>query len=111
MIPRTGRAAARRLPLLGIAVSLGVLGMLGMAGLPWTASGQEPDPAALPEGAGRELVRFHCSICHDLAIVRQQRLSEGVWDEVLEDMLTFGAVFDDAQRAVILEYLAARFGQ
>ena len=111
MIPRIGRAGARRPPLLGFAAALWVLGMLWLAGLPASVSGQEPDPAALPEGEGRGLVRFHCSICHDLAIVRQQRLSEGVWDEVLEDMLIYGAVFDDTQRAVILEYLASRFGQ
>ncbi len=111
MIPRAGPARALRLPLLGIAAALWVLGVLWLAGLPASVSGQEPDPAAPPEGEGRDLVRFHCSICHDLAIVRQQRLSEGVWDEVLEDMLTFGAVFGDAQRAVILKYLATRFGQ
>ncbi len=110
MISRTAPARAPRLPLLGIAAALWALGVLWLAGLPAPVSGQEPDPAALPEGEGRGLVRFHCSICHDLAIVRQQRLSEGVWDEVLEDMLTFGAVFDDGERVVILRYLIERFG-
>ncbi|MCH8889895.1 MAG: hypothetical protein IH827_02265 [Myxococcales bacterium] len=60
-------------------------------------AGQQSLKAQVHQGEGRGLVRFHCSICHDLAIVRQQRLSEGVWDEVLEDMLTFGAVFDDVE--------------
>jgi mono/diheme cytochrome c family protein len=67
-------------------------------------------PSDLPEGEGRDLVRFHCAICHDLGIVRQQRLSERLWTEVLRDMRGFGAVFTDEQRAKIVAYLVKHFG-
>lgn len=76
------------------------------------ASAQEVPqlPTTLPAGEGRDLVQFHCAICHDLNIVRQQRLTPGVWNEVLDDMRRFGAVFTDAQRPKILAYLAKQFG-
>jgi len=66
-------------------------------------------PYTLPDGEGRDLVQFHCAICHDLGIVRQQRLSERIWNEVLNDMKKNGAVFTDEQRAAILDYLAKHF--
>jgi hypothetical protein len=67
-------------------------------------------PTTLPAGESRDLVQFHCAICHDLNIVRQQRLAPSVWNEVLDDMRRFGAVFTDAQRPKILAYLAKHFG-
>ena len=64
----------------------------------------------LPSAPGVEQVRFHCGICHDLNLVRTQRLGRDVWDEVLTDMRIYGAVFDDAQREIILDYLSAHLG-
>ncbi len=64
----------------------------------------------LPAAPGVEQVRFHCGICHNLDLVRVQRLSRDVWDEVLTDMSTYGAIFDDAQREIILDYLSAHLG-
>jgi Spy/CpxP family protein refolding chaperone len=91
--------------------------LLALAALsaPRSASGQAgPSQAAagqpLPDGEGRELVQFHCSICHDLAIVRQQRLTRPVWNRILDDMRKNGAVFTEEQRQTILDYLAKHLG-
>ena len=88
-----------------------VLAFAGCLGLAFATSAfaQQKIPP-LPEGEGRELVEFHCSICHDLVLVRQQRLSAGVWNEILDRMKTFGAVFDAEQRARIFEYLSKNLG-
>lgn len=74
------------------------------------AAGDGVTAGALPAGAGADLVRLQCGICHDLDLVRAQRLSRDVWEEVLADMLNYGAVFDDAQGAAILDYLAEHLG-
>jgi mono/diheme cytochrome c family protein len=71
-----------------------------------------PTPiSVLPEGEGRDLVWVHCNICHDLGLVRQQRLDRRLWNGVLDDMKAFGAFFTDEQRQVILEYLLKHFGR
>jgi Spy/CpxP family protein refolding chaperone len=75
-----------------------------------SAAAQQTSIPPLPEGEGRDLVQFHCSICHDLTLVRQQRLSRPVWNRILDDMKKNGAVFSEEQRQVILDYLAKHLG-
>ena len=65
----------------------------------------------LPAGEGRDLVRGVCSACHNIALVKQQRLSEWQWEEVLDDMTKFGAPLDDTTRPIILKYLVTHLGQ
>jgi mono/diheme cytochrome c family protein len=100
----SGRRAPLRLLCSGTAFVLFLLGG------PIPAQEVPQLPSTLPEGEGRDLVQFHCAICHDLNIVRQQRLDERVWNEVLNDMKRFGAVFTDEQRGRILAYLLEHFG-
>jgi Spy/CpxP family protein refolding chaperone len=74
------------------------------------AAAQHNPLPPLPEGEGRDLVQFHCSICHDLTLVRQQRLSRPVWNRILDDMKKNGAVFTEEQRQTILDYLSKHLG-
>ena len=91
--------------------------MLAACVLAWAAAGPpvsaQPAPAPpswLPAGEGRELVWVHCSICHDLGLVRQQRLDRGTWNGVLDDMKKFGAFFTEEQRPEILDFLLKHYG-
>lgn len=85
-------------------------------GLPAPA-GAQYDPQdewqGLPEGEGREEVFYNCVACHSMAIVMQQRLSERVWDDVLDWMVAqMGMPEPDPElRQTILEYLVEHFGQ
>lgn len=74
-----------------------------------TAAGD--DFGGLAEGEGRELVHAVCSACHSLAIVKQQRLSRAVWDEVLTWMVEEQGMpeLEPAERATILAYLARAY--
>ena len=98
---RRDRRAVRRLRRLRWAPAL----VLALAGAVPAAAQQTAIPP-LPEGEGRDLVQFHCSLCHDLTLVRQQRLSRPVWNRILDEMKKNGAVFTEEQRGAILDYLA-----
>jgi cytochrome c len=67
----------------------------------------------LPAGEGREEVYYGCIACHSTAIIQQQRLSRGVWDEVLDYMVERMGMPElaDGDRRVILDYLVKHFGQ
>lgn len=83
-------------------------------GLP--AAAQSADDAdewdGLAPGPGREEVYYQCRPCHSLAIVKQQRLSRRVWDEVLIWMVEEQGMPEPGaeEREAILEYLSTHFG-
>jgi hypothetical protein len=90
---------------------LAAVAALGAAAMAADQKSITPTPiAVLPEGEGRDLVWVHCNICHDLWLVRQQRLDRGAWKGVLNDMKNFGAFFSEEQRGVILDYLVKNYG-
>ena len=65
----------------------------------------------LPAGEGRDLVNGLCSACHSIRLVKQQRLAEWQWEDVLHDMKKYGAPLDDTIQPVILKYLVTHLGQ
>lgn len=66
----------------------------------------------LPKGPGQEETYYACVACHSTAIIKQQRLSRRVWDEVLVWMVEEKGMpeLDPDQRKLILDYLAEHFG-
>jgi hypothetical protein len=75
------------------------------------AAAQEESPDDLPEGKGREEAFYGCTACHGFALVRQQGMSRERWDETIDYMSTRHNMpeLDPADRALILDYLAAQF--
>ncbi len=68
-------------------------------------------PEVLPEGVGREEAFYACTACHGSRIVSQQGMSRERWEATLDWMVERHKMTppDTAERAVILDYLAAAF--
>ena len=67
----------------------------------------------LPPGPGRTEVIDTCRPCHSLMIVTQQGLDRADWDESIDEMVEEHGMprIDDAERGLIVDYLAAHFGR
>jgi len=65
----------------------------------------------LPEGPGREQTFYACAACHGTAIVKQQGMTRVQWDASIDWMIERHGMAkpDQAERDVILDYLAAQF--
>ena len=64
---------------------------------------------ALRPGPYVELVRGHCTGCHDAALIRQQRMSRAQWDRTITWMQETQGLWEisAAQRQQVLDYLEA----
>ena len=80
---------------------VGVL-MVGTAGGAW---GQ-----ALPEGKGKEVVEEHCTVCHGTANFTSSRFSRQDWEFVVNDMIDRGALINEDDARIIVDYLTEQFG-
>jgi competence protein ComEA len=90
----------------------GAAALILMAGL--TAAAQTPsspadEHAALPAGAGRELVIRVCSSCHVPEVVADQQLDRAGWKDVVNQMAGKGANATDVEFDEIVRYLAKAF--
>ena len=66
-----------------------------------------------PQGPGSELTGKVCSVCHSLAIVKQQGLSSERWDELLDWMVEEQGMNEltAEQRTEVIGYLSTHFGE
>jgi mono/diheme cytochrome c family protein len=62
------------------------------------------------EGAGKELVESNCARCHDLSFVTESRYTAEEWKNVVNDMISRGALLSDDETAVVVPYLAENYG-
>jgi hypothetical protein len=60
--------------------------------------------------AGRKAEQAGCLPCHSLWIVHSQRLARAAWDRELTKMAGWGWTAKPEDRAALLEYLVANFG-
>jgi cytochrome c5 len=63
----------------------------------------------LPEGKGVELARERCVICHEADVIVSQRLSRQGWTREVEKMIRWGAVANEAEKEILIDYFAANF--
>jgi hypothetical protein len=65
----------------------------------------------LPPGKGQEETFYLCAACHGTALIKQQGLSRELWEASLQLMIDRHGmpIPDDADRALIIDYLAERF--
>lgn len=68
------------------------------------------DPAALPDGAGKDILFRACSDCHDLGSVVAKRLTPKQWKDVTKDMIVRGVKAEDAEINTLIEFLALNVG-
>ncbi len=64
----------------------------------------------LPEGKGVEVARDSCLSCHESDLIVSQRLSRQGWTREVDKMIRWGATVAEAEKAALIDYLAANFG-
>jgi cytochrome c5 len=63
----------------------------------------------LPEGAGADVLKSRCVICHESDIITSQKLSLTGWTNSISKMVRWGSQITPEERAVLQPYLAAHF--
>lgn len=71
-------------------------------------AGWAADQATLDQG--RKVEQTTCLPCHSLRLVQSQRLSRAAWDREINKMAGWGWSASAEDRAALLEYLVANFG-
>jgi cytochrome c5 len=66
--------------------------------------------AALPDGAGKQIVTERCLLCHGAALVTQQHKDSAAWGRTVTQMRTWGTPIQDDDQAALVAYLAQHFG-
>jgi mono/diheme cytochrome c family protein len=80
-----------------------LLAIVGLAIAAWAA-----DQATLDQG--RKVEQLGCVPCHSLRLVQSQRLSRAAWDRELTKMAGWGWSASAEDRAALLDYLLANYG-
>jgi len=74
-----------------------------------------PTEAVAPEEAvevvheGKGLVASKCITCHTLGVVENKRYDRDGWQSIIEQMILTGAQLDEAQKELVIDYLAINF--
>jgi len=63
----------------------------------------------LPPGAGADVFKSRCVICHEADIITSQKLSLTGWTNSINKMVRWGSQITADERAVLLPYLAQHF--
>ena len=63
----------------------------------------------LPAGAGADVVKSRCVICHEADIITSQKLSLTGWTRSVDKMVRWGASITPEEREVLQPYLAQHF--
>ncbi len=64
----------------------------------------------LPDGKGAEVARDKCISCHEADLIVSQRLSRQGWVREVEKMVRWGAVVNDSEKELLVDYFVANFG-
>jgi len=66
----------------------------------------------LPEGDGKKILESGCTGCHDLgaALKYQGVYKQQQWQELVTTMVGYGAMVDEKQVPVLVDYLTKNFG-
>jgi hypothetical protein len=77
------------------------------------AAGQTQTTVSLPEGEGRKVLENSCMSCHTLDGLpkfKGQYTSKD-WRDVVDTMIAYGAVVQNKDVPVLVEYLTKNFGK
>jgi mono/diheme cytochrome c family protein len=109
VVPRRGSLTRAGQP----KAAAGVLLLLLATTLGNSIAAQAPAPAnssaALPGGAGAEVLRARCMSCHDSDLIVSQKLSEAGWGREIDKMVRWGATVSETERPALLAYLSTHF--
>jgi cytochrome c5 len=65
--------------------------------------------AALPKGAGHDIVVGGCISCHSATMIAQQHKDTAGWNKTVTQMVAWGAPVTAEQRPVLVAYLAEHY--
>lgn len=65
--------------------------------------------AALPAGAGHDLLVSNCLSCHSPQMITQQHKDTAGWNKTITQMVAWGAPLAPAQQGVLVAYLAEQY--
>lgn len=69
----------------------------------------ETEWAGLPEGKGIDLVRWRCTVCHNLDGPNLPRQDRTGWTQTVDLMIRWGAPIHPNEREIVIGYLAEHF--
>jgi hypothetical protein len=79
--------------------------------LAWAVFAAGQQPAELPEGDGRKILETACAACHDWKDVTKFRgYKKEEWADLVHTMVQYGAMLDETQANVLVEYLVKNLG-
>lgn len=112
---RTAEGRSGRNIAMLIAVWLVVIAALVPCNSGLSRSTQNPSPvAANPEDTaalnGATLLDTRCSICHSADKPRQAKKTHEQWEQTVTRMISHGARLTEAEKKVLLDYLAKTYG-
>jgi cytochrome c5 len=67
-------------------------------------------PAEKPAMDGATLLDTRCSTCHSTDRVKQAKKTRDQWDQTVTRMVGKGAQLTEAEKTVLLDYLAKTYG-
>lgn len=77
---------------------------------PTQAAAQETQPAdQITTQEGEQLLQERCSVCHGVRTVTGEKKTAQQWQQTVERMMRKGAKLSDAEKAVIVDYLAGKY--
>ncbi len=91
-----------------IALTTVVVGILAACG----GRTETPSPTAAVSSAvadGATLLQERCTVCHTLERVESAHKTAEEWERTVARMIGRGAKLTEAERAVLVEYLAAKY--
>ncbi len=94
-----------------IEVTIGVV-CLALAAA-WIACGSDTPQSTSAPGAfedGATLLNTTCSECHSPSLATSIRETHSQWDRIVSRMVARGAQLTDAEKSVLVDYLAANYG-
>jgi cytochrome c2 len=81
-----------------------ILLLLALAGLTSPAHPQNSKQAK-----ATEILNNKCLVCHEIDLIKQQRLSRAGWTREVDKMIRWGASISDAEKEPLLDYLTDNF--
>jgi mono/diheme cytochrome c family protein len=97
-------------------VALSAVVLLALLGLVLSACGgssQAPATSAPPQSGtidAAALLQDRCGACHSAGAVTREKMDTAGWERTVNQMIQRGAQLSDAEKAALVQYLAANYG-
>ena len=64
---------------------------------------------AHPDHVAQRLLAAHCTVCHSIELIVQQRLDRDHWGTLVKKMSSWGAQVSESEQEALVDYLASRY--